>query len=311
MLKKRFLIFSPPYNQKHGGTVVLHKLCSLLNDLGYEAYLLRLFDNYPINRKNIFLPLTSVFQDIKKKWFSHYKLNPNLNTRVLQKLPQTFDSEWVVVYPEVVFGNPLEAKNVVRWMLYTPGFHTNYYYFGKDEYHIDYNHYTDDFIFPSAFKSNIKLYVLHFPFDCFNLSSSLPSDQRSGTAYCMRKGRDKKIMHDLNNSVLIDEMPPSQVASILKRVKTFVSYDLYTAFSSFAVLCGAESVVVPDENLSKEQWYSDERDRYGVAYGFDDLLWARETAHLVLGRMKEKEQNSVENVRRFAVEATDFFNNKT
>jgi len=306
-MSKKFLVFSPSYHPESGGVIALHKLCSLLNDIGYDAYLLNLFNDYPINRRNILSPLSKIFKEIKNDWFSTYKLNPKLNTKVLLKPPRTFDSEWVVVYPEIVFGNPLGAKNVARWMLYKPGFHKNHYNFGKDEYHIDFNHYADDFVFPGTFKSSINLYVLHFPFDHFNLSGALPNDQRSGTAYCVRKGIDKQITHNLHNSVLIDRMPLYQIASILKRVKTFISYDPYTAYSLFAVLCGAESVVVPNKNMNEEQWYQDKSERYGVAYGFENLPWARKTAHLVLNRMKEKEKSSIENARRFAVEVLDYF----
>jgi hypothetical protein len=35
-------------------------------------------------------------------------------------------------FKEQVFGNPLNAKNIVRWMLHTPGFHTGKKYYGSN-----------------------------------------------------------------------------------------------------------------------------------------------------------------------------------
>ncbi len=307
---KKFLIFVGPYNPASGGVIAMHKLVSILNDLGYEAYLLRLFKDYVVTRRRIIRPLYEVAKEIKENW-SPYKLNPNFNTQVLKNPPKKFGSDWIVIYPEIILDNPLRAKNIVRWMLYKPAFHNMYSFFhlGKNEYHIDFNNFARDYIFPDVFKSSLRLNVLHFPHDCYNMNGALPDGQRSGTAYCIRKGKEKTIVHDLNYSSLIDDKPHSWVAPLFKRVKTFISYDPYTAYSSLAVLCGAESVVIPDENVSKEQWYSEENERYGVAYGFEDLPWARKTAHLLLDRMKEQEQNSAENVRSFAVEAINYFNN--
>ena len=36
---KKFIIFAPSYSENVGGIICLHKLCSLLNQSGYEAYL--------------------------------------------------------------------------------------------------------------------------------------------------------------------------------------------------------------------------------------------------------------------------------
>jgi hypothetical protein len=90
-------------------------------------------------------------------------------------------------------------------------------------------------------------------------------------------------------------------------VKTFISYDLYTTFSGLAVLCGAESVVAPDPQLPETQWYAKEEDRWGVAYGFDRLAWARQTAPLQLKRLRELELRSQQSVAAFAQYSTAHF----
>ncbi|AXS80363.1 hypothetical protein HYN24_10225 [Dechloromonas sp. HYN0024] len=110
---------------------------------------------------------------------------------------------------------------------------------------------------------------------------------------------------------MIDGKSHAEVAAIFKRVKTFISYDTYTAYSSFAVLCGAASVVIPDHGVDKYAWYPDPADRYGVAYGFEDIEWALETAPRVLDRMLVKEADSLKNVSLFAEDVLQYFENSS
>ena len=102
-------------------------------------------------------------------------------------------------------------------------------------------------------------------------------------------------------------MSHPEIAGIFKRVKTFISYDTYTAYSRFAVLCGCESVVVPDEGVTKEQWRPNPADRYGVAYGFSDIEAASRTAHLMKEHTLFEERISSENVKNAVIEINDFF----
>jgi hypothetical protein len=80
----KFLIYAPPYRNSSAGIRVLHRLAEELNKLGCNAF---------------------AFTD----WREAEKLKPYIGKSV-------------VVYPEVVRGNPMGAKNVVRYVLNTPGF---------------------------------------------------------------------------------------------------------------------------------------------------------------------------------------------
>ena len=213
--------------------------------------------------------------------------------------------EFVVVYPEIVFGNPLNAQRVVRWFLHNPGFHTGRLNYGKNELYFKCRPAIEDFYSSGSVVSKNILKVFHCPFEDYNLNDV--SLDRKGTAYCLKKGKHKPVQHDLNGSVLIDGKSNSEIASIFKRVKTFISYDTYTAYSRFAVLCGCESIVIPDQGVSKEQWHPNPADRYGLAYGFSDVEAASETAHLVKEYLLAKESKSIENVKDAVIEINDFF----
>lgn len=307
MSAKKFIIFAPSYRATNGGGVVLHRLCALLNDLGYEAYLTRFYNGVPVYSNNFLHPLSRLVGRSLWNVFTPFRVHPGWDTPLIKNPKIPLGDEWIAVYPEIVFGNPLRAKSVVRWLLHKPGFHDGYFMFGNSEYHIDFNSFAQDFFYPGCKKADFSLNVVNFPYDKFNKVGALPKELRKGTAYCLRKGRGKRIVHDLRDSVFIDGMSHDRVASIFKRVKTFISYDPYTAYSSFAVLCGAESVVIPDPGVDKASWFPNSEDRLGVAYGFEDIAWARATASGVLGRMQAQEIATVSNVKRFAEDVLQYF----
>ena len=94
-------------------------------------------------------------------------------------------------------------------------------------------------------------------------------------------------------------------------MKTFISYDTLTAYSIFAVLCGCESIVIPDEGVSIDDWYPDYEDRYGISYGFSNLEEAAATKHLVEPRVIKEHERSIENARKAFNEADSYFENSS
>ena len=307
MNNKKFLILAPSFRPDNGGGIVLHRLCALLNELGYEAYITRFFNGSPVYSNDFVAPLFEIVARSLWNFITPFKLHAGWRTPIIKNPKLPLGSEWIVIYPELVFGNPLKAQCVVRWWLHQPGFHTGRVFYGSGEYHVDFNSFGQDFCYPGSKKASMPLNVLAFPFEYYNLQNALPVAQRTGTAYCLRKGKGKALVHDLSDSVLIDGKSHAKVAAILKRVKTFISYDAYTAYSSFAVLCGAASVVIPDTGIDKHAWYPDPADRYGVAYGFEDMEWASETAPRVFDRMMQKESDSLKSVSFFAEDVLQYF----
>ncbi|WP_143413734.1 hypothetical protein [Haemophilus paracuniculus] len=126
----------------------------------------------------------------------------------------------------------------------------------------------------------------------------------------VRKGTNKPFIHP-ENSICVDNLSHEQIATIFRCSKRFICYDDYTAYSIFAILCGCESIVVPAEGVPIEQWYPDEKDRYGIAYGLNDaqLDWARETRHNVIERIESEHKKSEENVKEFIKELERYFFN--
>jgi hypothetical protein len=72
-------------------------------------------------------------------------------------------------------------------------------------------------------------------------------------------------------------------------------------------LCGAESIVIPDEGVSEEQWYSNPEDRLGVAYGFENIERAQKTSALLLAKIEKEQNESAHSVDVFIDACEEFF----
>lgn len=303
---RKYLIFAPQYNENVGGIICLHYLAHLINESGGEAYVAPIFQGFEFNKLSFKRPLFKVLYSAFVGRFREFNTNPDFNTKIFEDFNVVNESdEWVVIYPEITFGNPLKAKNVVRWLLHNPGFHTGTFYYGAGELHVKYHHGFLDFHYPGATLSKNILNISYFPLHLYN-DKDVVAD-RTGTAYCLRKGRDREIQHDLTDSILIDNMSHAEVAAVLKRVKVFISYDLYTAYSVFAALCGCDSIVVPQSELSKEEWYPNPESRYGLAYGFNDVTHASATRQLLVEKVYRDHEENLDIVVNFTKEVNNFF----
>lgn len=306
----KYYIYAPSYVENRGGGVVLHRLCHLINQVeGCEAYLVPFVpERLSITSPSLFMKdFTFAFKQIIKGGFvkSRFKKNPFWDTPV--KLRSEIDDidEAVVVYPEVTHGNPLNAKNVVRWFLHQPGFFTNTVCIGVNELHFKFNSAIRDFIHCLSVLSTKELKVIYYPLELYNMDGATND---GGCCHLVRKGKDKKKCHP-EGSIAIDGLSHQQIAEIFKKSKRFICYDDYTAYSIFAVLCGCESIVVPGEEVTKEQWYPKPEDRYGLAYGFseEELLWAEQTRSKVLEHVLKEHQHSMDNVINFIGETKSYF----
>lgn len=301
----KFIIFAPSFNEISGGIIVQHKLCHLLNELGHEAYLFPYAYSYELSRFNLietsykFLKW-SVYNTLKR-----YKVNESFNTPIF-KGNVNFLDDFIVIYPEVTFGNPLNAKHVVRWLLHKPGFHEGHFYYGMNEFIIKFNSAIGDYTHYGSYVSKNYLKVIHYPLEHYNQKNAY--SRRKGVSYCIRKGKGKNHIKDHAQDTLIDGLSHEKVADIFKKTEIFISYDTYTAYSLFATLCGCVSIVVPDEGVSEHEWYPDKKDRYGISYGESNLEWAKNTRHLVHRYIKSEENANYGRVRSFVDEVRVFFN---
>jgi len=260
----------------------------MINQLGYVALL---------------WPMTSTRSGWIKNFFNRKKSNFSVSKFYPSTIAQQSNllSNAIVVYPEVVSGNPLKHKNIVRWFLHKPGYHTGTINFGEGELYFFYDQHSDDPAINSEQTNKLSVVALNPAYKNLNQS-------RSGSCYLVRKGKGKALVHDTRNSVKIDGLSHAEVARIFNSSEFFYSYDEMTFYSQYAALCGCVSVVVPESYANREEWVLNHPiGRYGVAYGEADIPHALETAHLLEKHFAEQEEISIKEVQNFIDKSINFF----
>ena len=308
---KKFLIYAPPFDENIGGAIALHKLADLLNRSGRQAYIYPKMPSFELHPHNFPQLLNFSFQiQLAMLGTNSFRVNPQYNTPVIKPdISTVVGDDYIVVYPEIIFGNPLQARNVVRWLLNLPGVISGSAYFTKGELLVPY---VEGFRIPGYYGCTVAercLTVSDMPVDTY--LGGAPAGTRKGTAYCVRKGKGRPLVHDVSDSILIDGKSHAEIAAICRQVKTFISYDTKTTYSYLASLAGCDSIVVPEEGVSKETWAPEVENRYGVAYGFDDLEYAHATRHLMLAFYRNKNALSERSVHDFIADSEAFFEGRT
>lgn len=252
---KKFVIYSPGLDLKSGGIIILHNLAKDLNDLGQKAMLL------PLNGsqyENIFCNQFATLEDI--------------------------DDSTVVIYPEIVEGNPLKAKCVVRWMLCDLGVWVNsdiYKTWGANDLIFHYA------TFNKRYDERLVDILYSLWIDPRVQNKNLP---RSGSCYLYKKAFSfhKKIYfkHPMD-AVMIDTCSFEEIIEIFNTKEYFYCYDPYTYYDVIAALCGCIPIVYPIEDVTKSDWVKsrishlspleNSNNISGIAYGPGEISYAQST----------------------------------
>lgn len=274
---KKFIIYTYDYSPGIGGVKVMHKLCHLLNELGFESYLM------PIHIQNEFYTCAD------------YN-TPLVTYEILENL-----DECIVIYPEGITYNPLNAKNVVRWILhYSHNYEKTY---GKEDliYYIN-EYYHSDFL---GSKNN-NLYVIEFHDDIFIDAGY----DRSGSCYTIRKAVNPTLIHPADSIFIPFNAAGDliRLAELFNRTEKFYCYDNHTFLFTQAAMCGCISIVIPEPGMTKDKWmYGSRLHRFGVAWGEDDIPRAIETLPLLKEEIQTVKKEIIQNVLNFANHCNTYF----
>lgn len=278
---KKFVISTHGFDMGIGGLKVLHKLCHLLNENGYDAYLI------PLDFNQSF----AIYEGYNTKMVTQEILN-NLE-------------DAIVVYPESWYGNYLNAPNVVRWMIGPPSEPHIQTWDEKDLWFWYIPFYLTD-----KFNKNSEnqLYIGEQHRDIFFDRKQ----QRSGTCWTLRKAqnliKESEYQHP-NDSIFIPYHAAGDLvglSNLFNTVETFYCYDNYTYLPIQSLLCNTDAVVIPFNSNRSDFLNGFALSKY-IAYGIDDLPRARSLRGEFWEEVERLEQTTITQLYTFTQKCYDHF----
>lgn len=224
----KFLITAPPFTKKSAGIRCLHELCNDLIKLGYDATLILMTGSEPI--PNSYLANEDLY-------FSN-----ELSRNKIQSDNELADylNNGVTIYPEIVTGNPLGAKNVVRYFLNKEAaINGKMVYAEKRDFILSYS---------KKFHSNANAYLGKiFKNEKCNDLGTLPTLSRGLDVTYIGKGlKETKCVVIPNTIEITREYPRSQneLFLLLRNTRFYFTWDPLSATNADAVRCGAIPVIL-------------------------------------------------------------------
>ena len=223
-----FLIAAPAFDGRSAGITVLHTLCNELNRCGREAYLI-FYEFKPDGT-------TAFYTAEGPAGFSpaHDLIRKLPASQTVQKTFRELLDTSIVIYPEVMQGNPLGAPRVVRYVLANPA-HDGYPMLqGPTDFILGFD--------ASYWEAPDHILPLGVPDPVFNDLDTLPATGRTMDCTYIGKGQRFGPCFKIPGSVLIERTWPSDkegLAIMLRNTRYFYNWDLNTQTTLDAILCGA------------------------------------------------------------------------
>ncbi len=303
--RPRFLIVSPP--QKWGGPIVLHLLCRMLADSGYDAKIFLLRDvNYPNTRQELLERYLPFFNKISKQNLDSH--DGAVKGCAFTTWPYV-DDDTIVVYPEVIFGNPLGAKYVVRWLLSFYKFKGNFVGvqpYDKDDMFICYRQiFNEHQLNPTG--REVQLH--HFDSALYKRWNY---GYREGSCFIIRKGYNRADLPPIVPGKILDTLSEEEKVKVMNQCRYCYSFDTQTFYSAIAAICGCVSIVIPEPGKKREDYLREGEPGWGIAYGIspEELEFARSTYKNLEARIEGFDAHNKENVQKFITYCQEYFQNR-
>ena len=240
-----FIIVAPVYSSRSGGIMVLHELCTALNQLNYRAGIALITEgsqqgqNFKFGYSNNpdFYDSNGLYYD-----FSSGKTEDQITRFVRNSF---------IIYPDIVKGNPLMGRGFGTYVLGRPLF-------------------TIDSMFTIAFS---ELYISKYDYLLFkafisewmHARDTLHWSQRKLCLTYIGKGHEYTECSVVPGTVLIERDWPKdkrQLAALLRSCKYFFSWDTVSATNADAVMCGAVPVLMHDLQIPRAELRDAENGAY-------------------------------------------------
>lgn len=224
-----FYIFSKSYTPFSSGRRCLFLLCHHLNRLGYEAYVTG--RNAP----------------------AHLEVRRANRKLIARNRRMGIDD--IVIYPEVVRGNPLGGSKVVRYLLNRLGARgrtgpVDPSDFGVHDYIV---HFADEFRHPQLASRRLMIPLV----DRLVFKRNPPVGQRSGyVVYSKRFRPDLSSLPAWVSPITVvsgdNPVEPSALAALYRRSRALVVWERTAAIGE-AMCCGCPVIVIPHEGFDHRE----------------------------------------------------------
>lgn len=197
----------------------------------------------------------------------------------------------IVVYPEIIEGNPLQAKHVVRWLLYYAG------------------RYRGNFRFPDTdmvwgYTTRIAIHygtfnVMFLPTVDENIFIPAPGVERFGSCFYAHKFQNfyhGKVSLTDSEEIKNPGQSQEEIVRILQSRQIMYAYE-DTALIIESVLCGCPVVCIPNKFWPECCGLGDFRS--GIAWGFEELDKAKETVGEARENYKILKENFLSQLESF------------
>jgi hypothetical protein len=253
-LKNPYYIHAPPYVTQSAGILVLHKLCHVLNIMGYPAYIVSDMSNYYEFGSDVFRVSSGL-------------ITPELTSEIIDQHFKEGVTP-IAVYSDTTRGDPFVAPVIVRYFLNYPGLFTNETIFSDLEIHFSYSH---------SISKKTKSYenVLFVPVSDPTFFCPPEVEERSGICYYAAKYKDfhgLQVRSDHQKYFEItrykeDSFNKMQLRDLFQKSELLICYE-NSAVAIEAALCGCPVALIPNEVFTEFIAESE--------LGFDGLTWGDE-----------------------------------
>lgn len=278
MSSKPIIIVTPPYLENSNGIKSLHKICHTINQVGGDARLVFLYNGI--------------------KCGGVEQTNPKLNTPCLSEDDRNMMQTEIVVYPEIISGNPACASKIVRYLGNKDGLLTGNKMNAKPS----------NFLLSHSKVIEPKAHCVLFNAEfnpVFNDIGTEDAKHRHLDATYIGKGSMHGNCYVMTQTLLIERLWPrghEQLAYLLKNTRYFYTWDSWTATNIESILCGSMPIFMRYDPWTEEELDGSELGkipRLGVHHSQSDLNKFNDERMKLIGRIAELNATWNERVRGF------------
>ena len=227
-------ICAPVYRKNSNGVRILYELSEMIRRQGFSSLVL-CYEEETKNSTEYVLPIPSRYSKYRIQLGSNF-----CNYRIRD--------EYIVIYSEIISDNPLQAKNVVRYLLNRPSYITGHSVnYGRNDYLISYSLLVD---------SNLpQMFILNDDRTYFHPRNFYEKDDLVCIYYGkvidpnIRDPKLKSLINKFKQKIIITrEFPQTrkELGELLRRSRLLVSLDPISNITYEATLCGTPSLIVDD-----------------------------------------------------------------